>query len=153
MAGSQEHVDTLLARRVLIVDDNDDCREALAAYLSLFGYTVRTAADAAEALQIAAEFRPAIVLLDVCMPDMDGLAVCARLRQMQALAGVTIYALTALEEHELRNRGPYGFDGHYMKPVDFDRLTAALAQLLCSPEEQPTPAAERDQLVCDTEVV
>jgi CheY-like chemotaxis protein len=114
-------------RRVLIVDDNEDCRYVLAAYLRLQGHEVRTAAEATEAMQIAAEFLPEVIFLDVCMPTMDGHELCARLREMQALARAVIYALSALDRANRASPSPSGFDGHYTKPVDLALLAAALS--------------------------
>jgi CheY-like chemotaxis protein len=120
---------TAQPRRVLIVDDNADCRDVLAAYLTLRGHRVRTAAHAAEALEVAEQFVPEVILLDVCMPVTDGHELCARLRAMPALADATIYAVTALDSHDLARRGGSGFDGHYIKPIEFERLAETLRTL------------------------
>jgi CheY-like chemotaxis protein len=117
---------TAQPRRILIVDDNADCREVLAAYLTLRGHRVRIAADAAEALQVAVKFRPEIILLDICMPGTDGHELCARLRQLPTLGAALIYAVTALDREDLTKQGLVGFDGHYTKPLEFDVLAAAI---------------------------
>ncbi len=67
-------------RRILVVDDNRDSAESLAMLLRLFGYDVRTAQDGRLALEVAAAYRPGVVLLDIGLPSLDGLEVCRRLR-------------------------------------------------------------------------
>ena len=73
--------------RILVVDDERGIRGALAQILEYEGHETRTAADGAEGLALAAEFRPHVTFLDVKMPGMDGLAVLAKLREASPDAG------------------------------------------------------------------
>jgi CheY-like chemotaxis protein len=110
------------ARRVLVVDDNVDSREMLQTFLEMRGHTVRTAPHGVEALIAATSFIPDVILLDLCLPGMDGREVCARLRETPATRKAVIFALTAATidtraHHEDRTGW---FDAHLLKPVDLD---------------------------------
>ena len=72
--------------RVLIVDDNIDAAEMLAEWLDAIGHDVRVAADGPTALEIAAEFKPDVALLDIGLPVMDGYEVARRLREQPGCA-------------------------------------------------------------------
>jgi PAS domain S-box-containing protein len=116
------------ARRVLIVDDNEDGAEMLAAALSIRGYTTRVAHDAAAALRIAAEFRPEVAFLDIGLPVMDGYELAAHLRAAPGLAGVHLVALTGYGQAEDRRRtSEAGFRHHLVKPVDLAIVESVLA--------------------------
>jgi CheY-like chemotaxis protein len=110
--------------RVLVVDDNDDGREALAAWIKARGQEVRTASDGYEALGAARSFRPHIILLDIAMPEMDGYEVCSRLRVDDRGAEVAIYAITGFGSDEHRRRAARaGFDGYFVKPLNLALLS------------------------------
>lgn len=114
-------------RRVLVVDDNPDSAESLSMLLELMGHTVCTANDGAEALSVADEFRPDLVLMDLGMPHMDGLEAARRLRSQPWSTQLVLVALTGWGQDEDRERSEAaGFDHHLVKPLD----TAALAALL-----------------------
>ena len=114
-------------KKILVVDDNVDVVETTSMLLSLSGHEVRSAKDGLQALQVAAEFGPDVVLLDIGLPLMDGYEVARRLRQMPALAGALLVALTGYGQQGDRQRGrEAGFDGHMLKPVD----PHALAQMI-----------------------
>ncbi|MCK9686147.1 response regulator [Scleromatobacter humisilvae] len=108
-----------VARRILVVDDNVDVVETTTMLLSLSGHQVRSAKDGLQALHIATEFRPDVVLLDIGLPLMDGYEVARRLRQTPQTAGALLIALTGYGQQGDRQRGrDAGFDGHMLKPVD-----------------------------------
>lgn len=110
-------------RRVLVVEDNADGLEMLTTLLSIEGYDVRGASTGPEALRMAAEWPPAVVLLDLGLPLMDGYEVAARLREDPRLAGVRILALTGWGAPRDRERtAAAGLDGHITKPVDTQQL-------------------------------
>ena len=116
-----------VARRILVVDDNVDVVETTTMLLSLSGHQVRSAKDGLQALHMAAEFRPDVVLLDIGLPLMDGYEVARRLRQTPQTAGALLIALTGYGRQGDRQRGrDAGFDGHMLKPVD----PHALAKLI-----------------------
>ena len=108
-----------VARRILVVDDNVDVVETTTMLLSLSGHQVRSAKDGLQALHVATEFRPDVVLLDIGLPLMDGYEVARRLRQTPQTAGALLIALTGYGQQGDRQRGKdAGFDGHMLKPVD-----------------------------------
>jgi CheY-like chemotaxis protein len=114
-------------RRVLVVEDNPDGLEALLALLELLGYATAGAGDGPAAIEAAARFRPAIVLLDLGLPGMDGYEVARALRAEPAQAGVVLVALTGWGAETDRVRtAEAGFDHHLTKPVDPDELESFL---------------------------
>ena len=105
--------------RVLVVDDQHDIAETIAAYLELSGCQVRTAADGLQALALASEFLPDVVLLDIGLPEMDGYEVARRLRALPALASSLLIALTGYGQVSDRMKTQQaGFNAHVVKPAD-----------------------------------
>ncbi|HEX2254672.1 MAG TPA: PAS domain S-box protein [Thermoanaerobaculia bacterium] len=117
------------ARRILVVDDNRDAAETLGMMLSLMGHDVRTAFDGPEALDVAEELRPDIVLLDIGLPMMNGYEVCRRMRRQAWSSETMIVALTGWGQEEDRRRShEAGFDHHVVKPVETSELVSLLAR-------------------------
>ena len=116
------------ALQVLVADDNVDAAATLAALLEIAGHTVRVVHDGAAAVEEAACFQPDLVFLDIGMPFMDGYEAARRLRQLPALDGVMLVALTGwgTEEDRARSRAA-GFDRHLLKPALPDDVEAVLA--------------------------
>ena len=115
--------------RVLVVDDEPNILELLSAALRLSGFEVRRAADGAEALRAAAEFRPHIVVLDVMLPDQDGFTVA---RQLRADGDhVPVLFLTARDAVEDRIAGlTVGGDDYVTKPFSLDEVVLRLRAIL-----------------------
>ena len=114
------------AKRILIVDDNEDARVLLAEILTAIGHRVATAADGLEALKLAKELEPEIAILDLGLPVMDGFELAARLRAELATVPRLI-ALTGYGQKDDRERTrAAGFDAHLVKPVDMQRLLASI---------------------------
>ncbi len=114
--------------RVLVVDDNIDAAEMLAEWLSAIGHGVRVAADGPTALEIAAEFKPDVALLDIGLPVMDGYEVARRLREQPGCTKMRLIALTGYgqeSDHDRSRRA--GFEEHLVKPVDLDAITRAVS--------------------------
>ena len=112
------------ARRILIIEDDDAVREALAELLTAEGYRVTCAANGREGLARAAEERPALVLLDLCMPVMDGWAFRAAQLADPVLAAVPVIVLSAshrADSPQLARLQPATF---VAKPVEFELLRA-----------------------------
>jgi PAS domain S-box-containing protein len=127
--------ESLAGRRVLVVDDSRDAADSLKMLLKLLGADVHSANDGLAALEALETYRPAIVLLDIGMPGMDGYEVARRMRQLSIGQEATLIALTGWGQEEDRRRSKEaGFDHHLVKPVDMGALQALLAAL-------PGPAA------------
>jgi CheY-like chemotaxis protein len=105
--------------RILLVDDNVDVGVAMSRLLRLFGHEVRVALNGAQALDIAEELRPDVVMLDIAMPGMNGYEVARTLRSRPIGREVTLVAVTGWgREHDQRKSAEAGFDRHLTKPVD-----------------------------------
>ncbi len=113
--------------RMLIVDDNRDAADSLAMLQRITGHEIRTAYDGLEAIQVANEFRPDVVLLDIGLPKMDGHEVAQQLRREPWGRQMCMIAVTGWSDEIDRAKSrAAGFDHHLVKPLD----TAHLAQLL-----------------------
>ena len=116
------------ARRVLVVDDNEDAAESLAALLRLFGHEVDVAFDGEQALTLAPEVKPDLVLLDLGMPRMDGHEVARRMRAAPWGGRMKIIALSGFGDSADRARSlEAGCNDHLVKPVSPLDLELALA--------------------------
>ena len=117
-------------RTILVVDDNRDAAMSMSLLLKLLGSEVRVAFNGPDALQAIAEFKPAIVLLDIGMPGMDGYEVARRIRKQREFDGVTLIALTGWGQEDDRRRSQSaGFDHHLTKPADMVTLEALLVSI------------------------
>jgi signal transduction histidine kinase/CheY-like chemotaxis protein len=115
------------ARRILVVEDHDDGREALVTLLRLQGHEVSEAAGGRPALDLAKAQEPEVVLLDIGLPDLDGYEVARSLRQSLG-PDVRLVALTGYGQPMDRERAMRaGFDAHLLKPVDFEKINEILA--------------------------
>jgi signal transduction histidine kinase len=120
---------TTSAARVLIVDDNADAAEMFADFIETLGYEARKVHDGPAALRAAAEFEPAVALLDIGLPVMDGYELAVRLRDL-APGRIKLVAVTGYGQEEDRERAKTaGFDAHLVKPVDLDALASLLEEL------------------------
>jgi PAS domain S-box-containing protein len=128
--GARESSGAADRRRVLVTDDNEDAATALALLLTHMGNDVQIAHDGQEALDVAAEFRPDLILMDVGMPRLDGLEATRRLRTTEWGRRATIVALTGWgQETDRRRSHEAGADAHLVKPVDPEALEKVLAAL------------------------
>jgi signal transduction histidine kinase/CheY-like chemotaxis protein len=126
-AGSAYHPER---RRVLLADDNVDGAESLRLNLEIQGHEVRVAFDGAAALDLADDFRPEIMVLDLGMPKLDGLEVCRRVRAREWGDEVTIIALTGWgQEQDRRRTLEAGFDHHLVKPVEPQALARLISEV------------------------
>jgi two-component system CheB/CheR fusion protein len=110
--------------RVLVVDDNADAANSLAALLQLQGHEVRVSNDAATALEIARSLHPQVALLDIALPGgMDGYTLARRLREEPSLDHIRLIAVTGYGQEADRQRAMQaGFDVHLTKPADPEEL-------------------------------
>ena len=123
---------------VLVVDDDATVREVVSRYLSRDGHRVIERSNGTDGLQAALSERPDLVVLDLMMPGMDGLAVCRELRKTSA---VPIIMLTALGEESDRVVGlEYGADDYVTKPFSPRELALRVAGVLRRSRQESTPA-------------
>lgn len=117
-------------RRILVVDDDKDSTVSLSMLLRIMGHKVRTAFDGLQAIDLAAEYRPDIVLLDIGLPEMNGYEVARRIRQEPWGRHMTLIALTGwAQEEDRKHSEEAGFDYHLVKPVEAPALIKLLASL------------------------
>jgi PAS domain S-box-containing protein len=118
------------ARRIVVVDDTRAAVDTLARLLEKMGQQVRTANDAATALELVRKERPDLVISDLAMPNMNGFELAQRLRQDPALSGLVLVALTGYgQESSRRQAKEAGFDYYLVKPVSLEALETMLASL------------------------
>ena len=116
------------SRRVLVVDDNVDAADALAALLGALGHRARIAYDGPTALRMAADEPPDVMLVDIGLPEMNGYDVVRRLREMPQLVQTRFVACTGYGRPQDSERlDTAGFDAYLVKPVDASELERAIA--------------------------
>ncbi len=127
--------------RVLVVDDEPDFRRALAVTLRSHGYTVVTAADGEEALQLAAEVAPDLVVLDLGMPVLDGVGVLTRLRAWSAAPVLVLSGRSGSADKV--DALDAGADDYVTKPFGIDELLARLRAMERRVPAEAVPAPVR----------
>jgi CheY-like chemotaxis protein len=114
-------------RRLLVVDDNRDAADSLLMLMKMRGFDVEVAYDGLEAIEMAARYKPGVVLLDIGLPGLDGYEVCRRMRQ-QGLTDARIIALSGYgQERDRELSKEAGFNLHAVKPVQIDELLKMIA--------------------------
>lgn len=122
--------------RILVVDDNRESAKTLAQLIDLLGHTTKTAFDGPTAIEIAAEYRPDLILMDIGMPDMNGYEACRLLRKNPALDSTVVVAQTGWSEKRHNHMSKdAGFDLHLVKPIDLSVLQDLLADVVAKRAE------------------
>jgi len=120
-----------MSKKVLIIEDERDIRDLVAHYLTKEGYKVEPALDGAKGLSLAKTLNPDVIILDIMLPEMDGLEVCKKLRADPKTAAVPIIMLTAKGEETDKIVGlELGADDYLTKPFSPKELTARVKALL-----------------------
>ncbi len=150
--------DTKMSYRILLVDDEPDILEFVGYNLTREGFEVKTASNGKEAIEVAQTFLPHLVLLDVMMPEMDGMETCRLMRELPALSRTIIVFLSARGEDESQIQGfDLGADDYITKPIHpkllVSRLKAILKRFEGNEEVTPAeePASEGDTITIDKE--
>jgi CheY-like chemotaxis protein len=118
-------------RTVLIVEDSDDARYFMRLALEQLGYLIVEADNGAKAVEVAESERPDIILMDLSLPIMDGLAATEKIRRSANLKRIPIVAVTAHQETDFRaGAKAAGFDAYVTKPIDIDFLSELIKGLL-----------------------
>ena len=116
---------------ILIVEDNDDNREIYSTLLKAYGFVVREASRAEAGIAIAKEEHPALVLMDIGLPNMDGVEATRRLKEDTATMEIPVLALTAHGLLAERQRATSaGVDGYLVKPVSGATLIREVEEAL-----------------------
>jgi two-component system alkaline phosphatase synthesis response regulator PhoP len=132
-----------MATRILIVEDDPDIAQLVARYLDKAGYTTERVASGREALQAVAVRIPDLLVLDLMLPQVDGLEVCRLLRANETTAGIPIIMLTARAEESERIVGlELGADDYLAKPFSPNELVARVRALLRRAARGAQPAAK-----------
>lgn len=133
LSDATENTDDLSRRDflVLVVDDVVDNIVLISLDLQQQGYRVITASNGEEAVRVATLAVPDIILMDIGMPQLDGLGATRKIRENEALQSIPVIAITAFSTDGFR-RAAYdvGFDGFLTKPIDFNRLHDLIRRLL-----------------------
>ena len=116
---------------ILVVDDAADNVAMLSLDLQHQGYRVVTATNGEEAISVASAILPNLILMDISMPQLDGLGATRRIREIDTLKNIPVIAVTAFGTEGFR-RAAYdvGVSGFLTKPMDFDRMHQLIARLL-----------------------
>jgi CheY-like chemotaxis protein len=119
---------------ILVVDDSVDNVAVISLDLQQQGYRVVTANDGEDAVTVAMQMLPNLILMDINLPTLDGLGATRRIRETEALRDVPIVAITAFGTEGFQ-RAAYdaGLSGYLTKPIDFDRMHLLIARLLSPP--------------------
>ncbi|HWA14919.1 MAG TPA: PAS domain S-box protein, partial [Gemmatimonadales bacterium] len=115
-------------RRVLVVDDNSETADSLVVLLKLLGHETESAYDGLTAIELAEQFGPDVVLLDIGLPKLNGYEVCQRIRQQPWGQRIVMAAVSGWgQEADRRKSTEAGFDYHMVKPLDYNLLLRVLA--------------------------
>jgi CheY-like chemotaxis protein len=119
---------------ILVVDDAADNLAVISLDLQQQGYKVVTASNGEDAVRVAEQTQPNLILMDINLPELDGLGATRRIRENDALRDVPVVVVTAFGTEGFQ-RAAYdaGASGYLTKPLDFDRMNLLIARLL-SPE-------------------
>ena len=116
---------------VLVVEDFEDNRFMMRRLLEMSGYRVLEAINGEEAVELARRERPGLILMDLSLPLLDGLAATRRIRQHEDLRDVPIVAVSAHDTADFHADAlAAGCNDYVTKPIDFDQLEALLGRLL-----------------------
>ena len=118
-------------KTILVVEDYDDTRLLLEEWLTFRHFRVIQARDGWEAIDLAVREHPALILMDINIPVIDGIEVTCMLKEIQTIKDVPIVALTGNDSAETReDAADVGVDAFLTKPLDFIRLESVINQLL-----------------------
>jgi two-component system phosphate regulon response regulator PhoB len=137
-----------MSEMVLIVEDDEETRNCLARALRMDGLVVLTAQGGQEGLELIRRHRPAVVLLDLVMPDISGEVVCAAVRADPEIAQIYILMLTGLSADEDRVAGfELGADDYVTKPFNMREIILRVRAAMRRSDQTLPPPPEEGQLV------
>lgn len=121
-----------MERKILVVEDHPDSRDLLALYLRMQGYTVYTAEDGSEGLRLVQLDCPHLIITDLSMPHMDGVAMIKRVRQLPECHVTPIIVMTAYGQDEEAAAIKAGADLTVGKPIEYEALIHRISELLAA---------------------
>ncbi|HSE98995.1 MAG TPA: response regulator [Blastocatellia bacterium] len=120
-------------KRVLLVEDFEDSRYSLCKLLQIEGYEVLEAVDGAQAIDMAREVKPDLILMDLTLPIIDGLSATRRIREDREMELVPIIALSGHDMSDLQDRAiAAGCTDYLTKPIDFNNLITVMSKYLAA---------------------
>ena len=120
--------------RILIVDDEGDFIELVKFRLANLPCEFLVASDGVQALSQARQFKPDLILLDILLPDLDGLSVCEILKRQPNTKKIPIIFMSALSSEVTKRSAAMNAEDFFTKPLDLNRLEKRIAELLhCEP--------------------
>ena len=115
----------------LVVEDFEDSRFMMRRLLELAGYCVVEASDGEQAVKLALQERPELILMDLSLPKLDGLAATRKIRMQPGFDEIPIVAVSAHDSPQTRTEAlEAGCNEYVVKPIDFDQLNALLSRVL-----------------------
>lgn len=132
-----------MTQRILIVDDEDDIREFMGYNLRKEGYQIFTATNGAEAIEVARQVLPHLIILDMMMPIMDGRSACEKMRKIPELEQTIILFLSAIQEEQCQLESyRAGADDYITKPVSMKVLCSRVGAIMKRLKQRYTPKTE-----------
>ncbi|KZR68607.1 Alkaline phosphatase synthesis transcriptional regulatory protein PhoP [Prochlorococcus marinus str. MIT 1313] len=123
---------------ILLIEDDQDMRELVSSHLELNGFDVQKAEDGIKGQALALQYTPDLILLDLMLPNVDGLTLCQRLRRDERTAGIPILMITALGGTKDKVTGfNSGADDYLTKPFDLEELQVRVKSLLRRTDRAP----------------
>jgi two-component system cell cycle response regulator DivK len=117
-----------MAKKVLVVEDHADIRKMMTIFLKLNGYEVVEARDGYEAVEVALEQSPDLILMDLAMPVLDGVYSARAMRDNEELADVPILCVTAYSDFYREKAKAAGCNAVLEKPINFEKLDNLIQQ-------------------------
>ena len=116
---------------ILVVEDYEDTSLAMRLALEDLGYRIFEASDGEQAIRLALQERPEVILMDLSLPVLDGLSATRRIREHPEMANTVIVAVTAHQESDYRSKAlEAGCNAYVTKPIDFEWLNGLISSLL-----------------------
>ena len=122
-------------KKILVIDDDLNIQEILENVLSELGYKIDLASDGSQALKRINQDKPDLIIMDIRLPDIDGISLCRQIRQLKETSEMPILMLTALSDlttyHDAKL---FGAVDYIVKPFDLDLLREKIEKILFLPE-------------------
>ena len=141
-----------MSYKVLLIDDEPDILEILSYHLEKEGFLIKTAKNGVEGLEVARDFNPDLIVVDLMMPEMDGIETCMQIREDENLKNTLVELLTARSEDYSQIAGfESGADDYITKPIKPRVLVSRIKALLRRKEVKTTTEKVSDELSIDIE--